>query len=326
MNSNPARSMQPIPPAKWMQELPMFVPGRRLVDIIMPGTHDAGSYAITPKSEPSEDASTVMKIGGFMGSAAVQFWSQSQSCNLATQFAQGVRYFDLRVWRKILANGQKEFWLYHTFLSAPLRAELSQLKTQLTQSGKEIVILDVSLSGVNLTGEDHQALLKELQTLPPIATTSLGPTSIVQQFWDAGTNVIVLYKDAWNNLGPDAATHVWDRVANLRSKWFNRQKFDDLHDDLIAELQQQPVGQPSQQLWVAQAVLTPDTDMIAKGVLGTGYYKSLAQIAHDINPKVAELIDKVVGGHLAGHRPNIVMVDFFDVGGIADLCIRANAR
>lgn len=96
--------------SRWMESISDEV---RLRDIVIPGSHDAGSVGMSPLA-------------------------LTQNSTVRTQLAYGVRYFDLRVQKK-----GDELIIFHGPISGqPLKNVLASVKTFLDNSPSETLILD----------------------------------------------------------------------------------------------------------------------------------------------------------------------------------------
>ncbi len=119
-------------PDNWMGDLRSFIDNKQLTDIIIPGTHDSGSFSpllTTPV--------------------------RTQDQSFKAQLEGGIRYFDLRIsYVTENANLRKEtglfaantFYLHHGGSSAPnqqLVPQLNDIKLFLQRHPEEIVILHV---------------------------------------------------------------------------------------------------------------------------------------------------------------------------------------
>lgn len=311
--------------AHWMEQMGDRVSRKPLNTLVLPGTHDSGSYAITTKSQPTPLASDSLKAAAALQLPAVEAWAKSQSFGLAEQFKRGIRYFDLRIYER----SPGEFWLHHSFYSVPLLPELHALRAMVLTPAfaKEIVILDIPLVGGDKVSTAGHAALADILwdhfggNLPDSRNgTKLAPTTKLVDFWSAECNVIVLYSNVSKNIGPESAWFLWDRDNTITSIWYNKQDYWELREKLLAEMTD-PL--PPNKLSALQAVLTPDTAMIMKGIVPAQYH-SLHDIASDINPKISQMIKDVATGTVKASLPNILKVDYFEVGDIVQTCIESN--
>lgn len=101
----------------WMSDL-AFLKDRPLRDIVIPGSHDAGTYKLENEIDNNS--------------------SKCQQITILEQLRAGSRYLDLRAWK---AN-DKQYWMYHGFVWAHVKLEdvLTDIKTFLAESPGEVVI------------------------------------------------------------------------------------------------------------------------------------------------------------------------------------------
>ena len=117
----------------WMGNL-SAIDARPLKDIVVPGSHDAGTYV--------------------MYSSADNKSSQCQRVNIVEQLRAGSRYLDLRAWK---SGGT--YWMYHglAWTSVKLEDVLKQILTFLNESPKEIVIATLLIKDGGNWDEDGWA-------------------------------------------------------------------------------------------------------------------------------------------------------------------------
>jgi Phosphatidylinositol-specific phospholipase C, X domain/Jacalin-like lectin domain len=117
----------------WMGNL-SAIGARPLKDIVVPGSHDAGTYVMY------HDADTKS--------------SQCQRVNIVEQLRAGSRYLDLRAWK---SGGT--YWMYHglAWTSVKLEDVLQQILTFLNESPKEIVIATLLIKDGGNWDEDGWA-------------------------------------------------------------------------------------------------------------------------------------------------------------------------
>lgn len=110
----------------WMKENWEFIKDKKFGELVIPGTHDSGTYKLT---------------WGTGGDTA-----KTQTNSIGDQLKDGIRYFDLRV-REASHRGCADpsvWWLYHTWDSYRLQVALDEIKAFLSKPGneKEVIILD----------------------------------------------------------------------------------------------------------------------------------------------------------------------------------------
>ncbi|MFE7569076.1 hypothetical protein ACFU76_19290 [Streptomyces sp. NPDC057539] len=190
----------------WMSQLGGAIGDRPLNQIVMPGSHDAGSAGITKSSGMCDAGDTVDTARMWPELAASM--SRAQSGSLVEQLEAGSRYLDLR-----LCKQGDRWYSYHggplgrQFFDALdgsqgiIPGEARELADWINRHPKEIVILRVKTTGPAATlKEDSRAAIAELGGMvggdrldnPAIADGSLNPTSTYNDFMAAGKHVVVV--------------------------------------------------------------------------------------------------------------------------------------
>ncbi|MFD5099362.1 hypothetical protein [Streptomyces albidochromogenes] len=189
----------------WMDQLSGTIGARPLNQIVIPGSHDAGTAGITKDSGVCDAGDTADVARQWPALAAGM--SRTQSGSLVQQLNGGSRYLDLRLCKQ---NGT--WYSYHggplgrRFFDSRNAAgevtpgEARELADWIKAHPREIVILRVAATGPAATlAEDRRAAITALGDLvgggpghPAIADGSLGPTSTYDRFMAAGKHVIIV--------------------------------------------------------------------------------------------------------------------------------------
>ena len=121
----------------WMSQIPNDRPFNQLM---IPGTHDSGTYNIQPESQFSlspddplptwfEQISNILPLS--IVRPVVAGWSKTQPLTISQQLNAGIRYLDFRV-GIFPTDGQ--FYLSHALLSVKLEDALKQIQQFCTSS------------------------------------------------------------------------------------------------------------------------------------------------------------------------------------------------
>ncbi|MFF7296430.1 hypothetical protein [Streptomyces sp. NPDC008265] len=202
----PARSAtSELALGSWMEQLRGTVGDRPLNRIVMPGSHDAGSWSITRNSglcRYGESAHVARKWPALASSM-----SRTQSGSLTRQLDAGARYFDLR-----LCKVDGAWYTYHggprggLFFdrTAPdgtvTRGEAGEIAAWIARHPKELVTVKLITAGPAETARsDNQEALTLLAGAlgggaghPALADDTLAPTSTYNQFMAAGKHVVLI--------------------------------------------------------------------------------------------------------------------------------------
>lgn len=167
----PVESGTPIPlgPDRWMEDVYSAHTEVTLGDMVLPGTHDSGSYGIDVEAPcdivPAAGTPGVITALSSANPCAAAGMYRAQDENIAEQLQSGIRYLDLRV--SVPESGalpvtasaspggaaapaptaspngvDTGFVLEHEFVSVPLTQALDQILTFANDHPKEQVILD----------------------------------------------------------------------------------------------------------------------------------------------------------------------------------------
>ncbi|MFF4704685.1 hypothetical protein ACWC4D_23740 [Streptomyces sp. NPDC001288] len=192
--------------SSWMEQMQGTIGDRPLNQIVMPGSHDAGTAGITKDSgicDWGDSASTAKQNKSVAASMSV-----SQSGSLVQQLDGGSRFLDLR-----LCEQGGKWYLYH---GGPLgrqffdsfdgqghiiKGEASEVGDWVHRHKKEILIVKIRTAAPPATAkEDTRAAISELGGIldgsrldnPEIADGTLSPTSTYDQFMSAGKHIVFI--------------------------------------------------------------------------------------------------------------------------------------
>jgi hypothetical protein len=225
-----AAALAVVPPTPdWMGELYKDRPDTRLTQIVIPGTHDSGSFKIptegTCKLTAIAGANPVQAGAAKSNPCAAGRLAKAQSRSFTGQLDGGIRYLDIRLGvpankvvkaeratQKVTGRQARKVPVYthHTFISQRFRTSLKQIVGWANAHPKEQVILD--FQHIDLTGKKRidtyytNAVAKMLRTYkvggstvcsrawttkvaPDIPNTTLG------QAWAADRNLVVLHRN-----------------------------------------------------------------------------------------------------------------------------------
>jgi hypothetical protein len=149
----------PFPPTPghetWMKDVAAAIEDRRLMDVVLPGSHDAGTYALTENGEwvifdeVPPLLAWIQKLDVLVGKtprALSAAWSRTQGRDQSIywQLKGGIRYFDLRFTR----GSDGKAYIYHGFYRGKTHRDiiLDDVELFLGEEGheKEIIILDLT--------------------------------------------------------------------------------------------------------------------------------------------------------------------------------------
>lgn len=136
------------PNEHWMKDNWDAIKDKRYDQLVIPGTHDSGTYQLS--------------WGTGIDTA------KTQTNSIGDQLKDGIRYFDLRV-REASHRGCADptvWWIYHNWDSYRLVTALDEIKAFLETTGNENEVIILDFQDVKIVYEDERAfdvLLKNIQ-------------------------------------------------------------------------------------------------------------------------------------------------------------------
>ncbi|WP_162625182.1 hypothetical protein [Streptomyces cadmiisoli] len=192
---------------QWMWQIRDVIGDRPLNKIVMPGSHDAGSWSITDKTGVCDTAGQAQLARDFPQIAAAI--SITQMTPIKEQLNSGSRYLDLRLCKQ---NGK--WYTYHggplggLFFDDPAtgrRGEINDIAEWIRDHPDEIVTIELRTSVPpdsdpsqerDTAVEDHLEAVRllgdKIGTSRMADRDKLSPTSTYNQFRAAGASVILL--------------------------------------------------------------------------------------------------------------------------------------
>ncbi|GBN47665.1 PI-PLC X domain-containing protein 1, partial [Araneus ventricosus] len=272
----------------WMAEGGDHLGGLPLSGIMIPGSHDSGSF--------------------FFGEERAPFskYKYAQEVSVFNQLVYGLRYFDLRV-----GHYGGEFYINHNFLRTHHTVEsvLYQVQKFLTLSPKEIIILDFHNFPHGFRNDGVHLKLQNLimTVLGPflIPFTDEFENATIGKLWRSERNVLVSYDNPTRAaFFPDA---FWPSIPRA---WGNKQTAEELKA-YFREFFENPAPQG---LWASMAEITPN----ARSIL-LHPESGLRKLAEEINKNVTRWFRD-----LYWQKANIVATDYFLGNDIIEVAIRTN--
>ncbi|WP_201763458.1 phosphatidylinositol-specific phospholipase C domain-containing protein [Chengkuizengella marina] len=320
----------------WMEQVNSNNPefgNRTLREVILPGTHDAGTSTMDDANDPRDPGPDFWNLKDLFQNAAahagksiVADWSQTQGLTIEQQLNEGIRYFDLRVapnvWKPVFDSYQIQetnLRTLHGLYGESVSEIIADTKRFLDENEKEIVILDFQ-HFYEMTHNSYNHLNQLLQNTfgDLLIPSSYGVNVTLNQLWSENKRVIVLYGsdnqrytnsiDIRSIYANDFSSWLWDRRSNVQSDWANTTDVNVLKQ----RLDQSIASANSNKFFVLQGVLTPSDDLIIDAVLGgldpfsaIGVH-SLHELARSANNEVP----RWVLNDWANEPLNIVMLDW----------------
>ncbi|MEU9256529.1 hypothetical protein AB0D66_32630 [Streptomyces sp. NPDC048270] len=189
----------------WMEQLSGTLGDRPLHRVVMPGSHDSGSWSITKDSGICPYGETADVAGRWPALAASV--SRNQSGSIVRQLDAGARYLDLRLCKVDGAwytyHGGPRGGLFFATRSAAgtaVHGEAEAIAAWIARHPREIVFIKLLTAAPPATAkDDHAEALRRLgdalgggEGNPALADATLAPTSTYRQFMAAGKHVALI--------------------------------------------------------------------------------------------------------------------------------------
>uniref|UniRef100_T1JAK6 Reelin domain-containing protein n=1 Tax=Strigamia maritima TaxID=126957 RepID=T1JAK6_STRMM len=274
----------------WMWDNRINLGPMRLRELLIPGSHDSGSY---------------QEYQGRASENVITRYTICQDENVWNQLAYGIRYLDFRV--GLYSTTRERFWLNHgDFKVNPLQRALTDLGSFLN-STQEIIILDVHRFQWGFDSrEQHRELItlimRELE--PHMLPRSAGSEATLADMWAMNKRLLVAYNEPSfleNSL-------LWPGIPQ---RWGDKNDAASLNSYL-----QEVMRLPTAGLWAVMAELTPTTADIIGNPRG-----SLRVLADKVNRNITLWFRDVWWD-----KANIVATDFVLGNNMIEVAIEANLR
>lgn len=308
---------------RWMTNMSDQLGAMQVNRIILPGTHDSGTYSITSQSMLSPDlapewAAVAAKVASILGipvDTIISNWARAQGKTVLQQLQAGVRYLDLRV---ALDTNNNTLYVVHGMYGTTIQDVINQIGAFVTANPQELLILDFQ-HFFQMTPASHTALLGMLRAAfgNRMVRNTLNPSNTLDDVWNSNASVIIIYSD---DTVSSANSDVWANSRMFRD-WPNAQDTETMLTDITNGLAKRASGTGANTLFVSQGILTPDGNAITKWMLTDGIF-SLERLADDVSPVAANWLSQNVStGQL-----NTLIVDWFESCNMVNLAIQGNRQ
>ncbi|MCY4045112.1 MAG: Vps62-related protein [Cellvibrionales bacterium] len=307
----------------WVYAVYENKPETTLRDMVIPGTHDSGTYNLNSHSDVSPDSPAVYALA----KGIVADWGKSQSFDFHMMLRMGVRHFDLRIQKH-----QGHFVLVHGLIGMKLDDALSQVKHFADAHPMEPIILEVAKVpssddiGPMIDVFDLYLRHRRVNNTIPLAQITLGDIWKKDQYGQ-NFNIIVVFRLASDHghrrgyfSGDHQFTGTWadtEDEATLKSRLINGSLHTGRFDPGLK-------AAPKDKLFYSTFTFTPKTSTIVKDVVNLFSSGSLLKwTQEELRPLMGEWVLEWVK---EGLRPNIMTTDFFEYTALMPLVIALNQR
>ena len=296
--------------SQWMEKLPNE---KKLKDLVIPGSHDSGTFSLDKNMEIGPDEPNLIRKFGKLVKPVVYNWSVTQSMTIYEQLRSGIRYLDLRVAYRT-ADKNSEIRVLHGLFGWTIDQVLDEVNRFVANYPKEIVILDFN-HFYKMDQAAHETLADTLlASFSEIfrAPGADGPNVTLQEMWGNEEKVIIIYHD-YDVV--DTYPCFWPPHL-ICSPWPNTDDTNQLLEILNKQSEASSVSEDA--LQVTQALLTPQNLTIVKHVTST--LKDV--LASKCNRQVTEWLKTLRG--TKSHKFNIIFADFVELSDFIPTVISLN--
>jgi len=287
----------------WQQTAGDLIANKQINQVLMPGSHDSGTYGIDDQSFITPDAPSEYID---LVSIYAKGWSKTQEADVSAQLSKGIRYFDLRICGADYKGNPTAIVTCHGFSGEPLDSVLNQISAFLSQPqhSKEIVILDInhvySVSDNQL--DDLNKRIKEVFQDKLASPSQFKPTSLYSAFWSAGKQVIVSIDSSSSKLDKNV---FWPQ-STISSPWPNAQTAGDVINAMKSNLRAR--GPNPNTFFVLQSQKTPNADNMIKGKIIATYPRNIKEFTGEDKNDILNWLQS--NKDLLNGSGNIIIEDF----------------
>ena len=305
-------------PSQWMGNLPYEKQLCPLRELVIPGSHDSGTFALDKGMGIGPDESPLLqKLGdipfiGKLEESVIYNWAKAQSMSIYDQLFCGIRYLDLRV---AYREEDKEIRIVHGLYAWTVEQISNDVNRFVSKFPKEIVILDFN-HFYNMDSTARASLAHSLRdSFGEIirAPGKDGSNVTLQEMWAKGEKIIIFYHD---KVVTDAHPCFWPGDL-ICSPWPNTADIKHLMEFLEKEYKKPSCSKDV--FKVTQAILTPQTSTLVDNL--SGNLKDF--VAMKCNSRVTEWLKKLPDSKYCD-KFNIIIVDFVEIGDFIPTVISFN--
>ena len=222
---------------------------------------------------------------------------------MISQLRDGVRYLDIKLCRDKSASFKEAMIKScNNFFNEPIVESLKEVLQFITESKKELVILDFS-HFFGMSNGDHDYLAKLIVTTfknKLVSNRIFDPTSSLNEIWKTAQRIIVIYNN--DRIVSKSKEIFWPKSNSITYARPLVQSTHELFIKLSSQLSSRKETDAG--FYALQAVLSPNDEMIAKGIIGRP--SSALELGHSYNPEITNWISTSA---LPRSKINIIILD-----------------
>lgn len=238
-------SSLPLDLTNWMRDLPARVRQQPIINVAIPGSHNAMMHQVIKNSPAAPDAPRGLDVFYRIFPGCVKNWLLTQSYGVREQLEHGIRYLDIRT-----SYHEGTFWFCHGLFSGVYLQPLQEVKAFLDAHPEEVVFLDFQhvYNCDKALHEKYCDLISSVfgKKILPRSETDLRSCSL-DDMTSRGRQVLVIYRRYC-----DEKRHFWCSY-NFNTPWPNTMSATKLKQILEDNIQ----WRDKENGYVTQCVLTP---------------------------------------------------------------------
>ncbi len=245
----------------WMGDLADVIGKKPINRVILPGSHDTGTYAISNQSQLAPDISDTLKFWLQFDPLKIQHlknWAVTQNLNISEQLEMGIRYLDIRLCK--LADGTLS--TCHSVSGESMQNVVNQVAEFLQQPehAKEIIFMDIN----HVAGLSNADIDQLTQTLTAAFSSKIAspllltPSNLLSHFWLQKKQVIIFFA---NDYAVATYPNLYWSENRINSPWGDKQDAQQLQTFLQTSLHSRDFTK----MHVLQTQETPSDQSIING-------------------------------------------------------------
>lgn len=340
--------------SNWMRDRFPLIKDKKLGALVIPGTHDSGTYALIDIWDATDPRNLELLVGDVgapdkpaearvalaLGGSIAKGWGAAQSRNITQQLEDGIRSLDLRV----AVDKKGVFRACHALYGDRLDKILDDVKQFSDAHPQEILILSFwafhdwaeDMPG-KMRPEKHTALINMIESrfTNRIANlNSLTPENRVSAFVNAGKTIIIAYGS--ENAGDEDSQDregAWTLYGKSHGYWVRNDGMNFPGTNAgYTNGRQDGITKMSSGRIINGKGLFDTSGVSASGELvGRGldpaatYPHNLKAVAHDVTPVIVSwLHERNPDNSFVWASPNVVSLDHYDQSCLVKICLERN--
>ncbi len=340
--------------SNWMRDRYPFIQDKKLGNLVIPGTHDSGTYSLIDPWDPTDarnlellpgdvgapDKPPEARVALALGGSIAKAWGAAQSRNITQQLEDGIRSLDLRV----AVDKKGVLRACHALYGDRIDKILDAVKQFSDAHPQEIIILSFwafhdwaqDMPG-KMRPDKHAELINMIESRLKnrIANlNSLTPENKVSAFINAGKTIIVGYGN--ENPGDEDSQDregAWTQYGKARGYWLRNDGMNFEGSNAgYTKGRQDGITKMSSARAIKLNGLFDTSGVSASGDLvgrgfdpATTYPHNLKGLAHDVTPVIVSwLHERNPDGSFVWATPNVVSVDHYDQSCLVKVCLERN--